>query len=1030
MTKHTACQCRPVLATLCLMAFVFVVLAFEISLAVAADYSWANPVSGDFDGPTNWTPAGGPPGANDTAIFNLGSTGYTVSSTLADTLQQLRVDNDTVTFQSISGRSLSATGTTLPAISFGNNSGDVANVTLNRPLKGVNDAVGYAAGSQATVTLGSGNVSWTDTNLYIGYAGQGTVNLPISSTLSSTNSMVLGDQTGSQGTVTVGNSGAAVNTSSLIVGGSGTGKLSVTAGSIGFKNQMIVGQNAGSTGTATLDGKNSTFVVNSGANLIVAQDGQASMSLTNGAAGILNGTLVIGQDAGSQGSFTIADVNSKLQIGSGIPTTPDVTVGAAGQGSLSLSGGGNLLSLGPVVAGQSAGSVGTISVAGTNSGIGVSSGGLTIGVAGQGDLSVTGGGSILATGLAVGSSAGSHGAVTVDGTGSKIAGVSVTTIGVSGSGSLDITNGGNLGANSSLIVGANASSQGTVTLDGTGSILSAGNLTTGGAGHGSIAVTGGSELLTSSSTIIGRDQASQGTISVDGAQSKFVLAGSTIGQSGQGNLKLSGESVTTASGKMVVGQAVGGAGNVTISGATANLQNLVVAQDGTGQFNLQGGGTVAAQDVTIGADIGANGSISASDSGTTLTARNLSIGTGGVGQLSASNGAALSATSNVIIGGTGSLSLASGATLSSQSLTIAPTTATATGQGQLSLDGAGTKYTLASFGSPMPMGGAVTISNGATWTTAPPINVGAFIGNKALVTVSGAGSQWNSSGSPQVFDININSTSQLVVNNKGAVTAPTIADYGTISMNTGATLSTSNTLDVAGSLEVGTGANITSPSLVLVGGSNVDLNGGGTVTLGSATPAATVLDAFTSNAVPSGGMIQIDVGGILSAEPLNTGPIGGVSSVTGTILNQGGTVSLQGESVPSHLNVSGDFTQQSGTLALLMAGTPYNASNELHVAGNVSLSGVLELDISSFQDFPVHVGETFDLIFASGNFNTPGLTVEAKGAFGVPLPAGFAYTTQLSDGVFSMTVTSVPEPSTLVLTGLCALGVVLLRRRS
>ena len=93
-----------------------------------------------------------------------------------------------------------------------------------------------------------------------------------------------------------------------------------------------------------------------------------------------------------QGSFTIAGANSNVQVGNGSPLTQDLTVGAAGQGSLSLSGGGILNSLGPVVVGQSTGSVGTISVAGSKSGLGLLQGGLTIGSAGQGTLSVTAGG--------------------------------------------------------------------------------------------------------------------------------------------------------------------------------------------------------------------------------------------------------------------------------------------------------------------------------------------------------------------------------------------------------------------------------------------------------------------------------------------------------------------------------------------------------------------------------------------------------------------------------------------------------------
>ena len=46
----------------------------------AADYFWDNPTGGSFTDPANWHLPGGPPGANDTANFHLGSpTRYTVT---------------------------------------------------------------------------------------------------------------------------------------------------------------------------------------------------------------------------------------------------------------------------------------------------------------------------------------------------------------------------------------------------------------------------------------------------------------------------------------------------------------------------------------------------------------------------------------------------------------------------------------------------------------------------------------------------------------------------------------------------------------------------------------------------------------------------------------------------------------------------------------------------------------------------------------------------------------------------------------
>ncbi len=209
--------------------------------------------------------------------------------------------------------------------------------------------------------------------------------------------------------------------------------------------------------------------------------------------------------------------------------------------------------------------------------------------------------------------------------------------------------------------------------------------------------------------------------------------------------------------------------------------------------------------------------------------------------------------------------------------------------------------------------------------------------------------------------ITVNNNSQLQINNGGAVTAQTVNTIGTIGLNTGATLSTSGTLEVGGVLQVGAGATVVTPSLLLAPGGSIDLSGGGTITLGPSAPVTPSLNAFTTDVMPSAGMIQVNTGGTFNGGQFDLAP--GVGSVTGSIVNQGGTVTLQGQAVgaraSSHLNVSGDYTQQSGTLALLMGGTPFNGSNELHVSGNVSLAGVLELDIAPFQEFPLHVGENF-----------------------------------------------------------------------
>ncbi|HVU88976.1 MAG TPA: hypothetical protein VHD36_16750 [Pirellulales bacterium] len=62
-------------AAVALVLAVIGTCAVRAPVAYGIDYSWANPVSGSLLDPTKWSP-NGVPSLIDTAIFNLGSTGY------------------------------------------------------------------------------------------------------------------------------------------------------------------------------------------------------------------------------------------------------------------------------------------------------------------------------------------------------------------------------------------------------------------------------------------------------------------------------------------------------------------------------------------------------------------------------------------------------------------------------------------------------------------------------------------------------------------------------------------------------------------------------------------------------------------------------------------------------------------------------------------------------------------------------------------------------------------------------------------
>ena len=633
------------------------------SIIKAADYSWAAPVGGDFSTPSNWNPAG-PPGSADTALFNLGSpgAGYSVfDGTSSVSLSQIDVDNDTVTFGG--GFSYVATSPTFPAISFGNNPGDVANVTIDTPagMVGMNDAIGYAAQTQATATLMS-HSSWQSENLYVGYAGTGTMALETAS-VTATASEVIGSQVGSQGTMTLDNESSLTiapplnNSVALVVGASGTGTLSVKSGTVSIGDQVVIGQNAMSQGTLTLDGAGSQLQSTptpglAMTGLTIGQSGNGSMSVTGGATARIAGVLVIGQNVGSLGTLSVANAQSSLSY-EGSASTASVTIGASGQGALSVTNGGSANLAGPVVVGQAKGAVGTVSIDGTKSTFTSSSavgGGLsvTIGAAGQGTFSLTGGGAALLSGaIDVGQLAGASGTITVAGAKSTLQAGNPVTIGDSGTGLLSISSGGNASV-SNVILGQNALSQGTVSVDGANSQFSGNDLTVGGAGTGTVTITNGGKLSSLGSTVIGTSSGSTGSVSVTGPGSSLsVPSSAVIGQAGTGALSgTDGATITCGGMQLGVLSGSGGSpqGTLSLDGAGTSMTsgNSVI---GNGSVSITGGALWSTNSVVVDPYTGQSGAIVVdgagsrwtSSGGITIEAANLLTGT----SVTVSNGASM-----------------------------------------------------------------------------------------------------------------------------------------------------------------------------------------------------------------------------------------------------------------------------------------------------------------------------------------------------------------------------------------------------
>ncbi|WP_417549110.1 autotransporter domain-containing protein [Methylophaga sp.] len=156
-------------------------------------------------------------------------------------------------------------------------------------------------------------------------------------------------------------------------------------------------------------------------------------------------------------------------------TASEIHIGTLSNGSLDIFGGGQLESFSNNVIGDNTGSSGAVTVDGIGSSWQLSgpSASLDVGASGEGSLTITNGGEVLNTdsilSTYIGDKSGSSGTVTVDGTGSNFTNINGSIdVGNSGTGTLDILNGGTV-SNTFGFIGTSAGGEGTVMVDGTGS---------------------------------------------------------------------------------------------------------------------------------------------------------------------------------------------------------------------------------------------------------------------------------------------------------------------------------------------------------------------------------------------------------------------------------------------------------------------------------------------------------------------------------------------------------------------------------
>ncbi len=463
--------------------------------------------------------------------------------------------------------------------------------------------------------------------------------------------------------------------------------------------------------------------------------GPADTALFNANTGTISGTGAVGTlnlSAGGPWTFTggisggtIYVNDSTTVTGTGVFTLTGnyviVANGANATGTLTVSGGGKLLSTAPATTANSGlyvgggstatGANGTLTVTGSSSTLSTGSNAAAIGETGTGVLNVLSGAtatvaspnSSLISALAVGRAG--IGTVNVTGTGSSLTANGYVYIGRAGTATLNVGTGATF-TGGSAAAGATPSygvaiGDGSPTLDANGVL----NNPLYYQGTGTAQITGGSTLHSIGNLLVGY-RGSNGVLLVDTSSTAFsdrevIVGGGTDRPGGFGTLTVQGGSTlrsggthTTGSAGISLGNDAGTTGTATVSGTgstlNANGDRLTVGGNGTGTLTISGGGKAISgasySDVeaafAVAGGVGSMGTVTITGTGSQLIATGDAViggnekgagpTAGGTGSVSVVNGGLLQTGAMTLEAGS-TLTVDQASTLTTPSLTLGGT---------------------------------------------------------------------------------------------------------------------------------------------------------------------------------------------------------------------------------------------------------------------------------------------------------------------------------------------------------------------
>ncbi|MEJ2030183.1 MAG: hypothetical protein P8X66_10045, partial [Maritimibacter sp.] len=401
---------------------------------------------------------------------------------------------------------------------------------------------------------------------------------------------IIGLEAGTSGTAVIDGDGADWDMDyGLSVGLGGRGDLAVqNGGTITMANgNSFLGYSTGSTGAATVEGTGSRL--DSRYTIHVGYYGTGELTLADGGTASVNsgaGSLYLGRWAGSTGTLNIGAAEGDAAASAGTLDVSALNFGA-GTGTLYF----NHTDAGYVFAPDITGS-GTITLASGTTGFSGDMSGFTGGVqVNDGVLDVAAGQSLQGQSGHIGYAAGSDGQAIVAGSGASWATTYNLYAGYEGDGALTVSNGGQV-SDEFGFVGTKSTSTGSVTVTGAGSRwVNSNHLFIGTHGHGALTISDGA-TVESIDGYLGTEAIGGGSALVTGSGSDWAMSGDLyVGGNGSGALTLSDDgTVTVGGGSAYLGLYSGSTGTLYIGAASGDA--------------AVGAGTVEATALTFGAGTG------------------------------------------------------------------------------------------------------------------------------------------------------------------------------------------------------------------------------------------------------------------------------------------------------------------------------------------------------------------------------------------------------------------------------------------